>query len=120
MLSVVTGPFHPDLETALVSEVRSLKQENPLAPLALIVPSKQLARRVKWLLAVEQGPALLHVHVLTFHPPAETPVEERRENLPAQENGLFREELFRHLVDRGVPGRDAVHDQRGRERASTS
>src|SRR3989454_3355172 len=113
MLSVVTGPFHPDLETALVSEVRSLKQENPVAPLALIVPSKQLARRVKWLLAVEQGLALLDVHVLTFHRLAETLIEEGRENQPAQVNGFFREELLRYLVDRGVPGADAFRDRRG-------
>src|SRR2546429_8821722 len=108
MLSVVTGPFHPDLETALVSEVRSLKQENPLAPLALIVPSKQLARRVKWLLAVEQGLALLDVHVLTFPRLAQTLIEEGRGNQPAQVNGVFREEIFRYLVDRGAPGGGGV------------
>src|SRR5437773_3457523 len=113
MLSVVTAPFHPNLETALVSEVRSLKQENPLAPLAMIVPSKQLARRVKWLLAVEQGLALLDVHVLTFHRLAETLIEEGREDQPAQVNGFFREELLRYLVDRGVPGADAFRDRRG-------
>jgi len=113
MLSVFTGPFHPDLETALVSEVRSLKQENPLAPLGIIVPSKQLARRVKWLLAVEQGLALLDVHVLTFHRLAETLIEEGQEDLPAQVNGFFREELLRYLVDRGVPGADAFRDRRG-------
>src|SRR5438309_1924731 len=113
MLSVVTGPFHPDLETALVAEVRSLKQENPLAPLAIIVPSKQLARRVKWLLAVEQDLALLDVHVLTFHRLAETLIEEGREDQPAQVNGFFREELLRYLVDRGVPGADAFRDRRG-------
>src|SRR3989442_10343491 len=101
MLSVVTGPFHPDLETALVSEVRSLKQDDPLRPLAIVVPSRQLARRVKWLLAVEQGLALLDVHVLTFHRLAETLIEEGRENQPAQGNGVFREELLRYLVDRG-------------------
>ena len=113
MLSVVTAPFHPNLETALVSEVRSLKQENPLAPLALIVPSKQLARRVKWLLAVEQGLALLDVHVLTFHRLAETLIEEGREDQPAQVTGFFREELLRYLVDRGVPCADAFRDRRG-------
>ena len=58
MLSVVTGPFHPDLENALVSEVHSLKRDDPLRPLAVVVPSHQLARRMKWLLAVEQGRAL--------------------------------------------------------------
>src|SRR3989442_15801198 len=115
MLSVVTGPFHPDLETALVSEVRSLKQENPLAPLALIVPSKQLARRVKWLLAVEQGLALLDVPVLTFHRLAGTLIEEGRENQPAPGKGVFREEILRYLVGRGVPGAGAFHHRRGKQ-----
>src|SRR5256712_12821448 len=114
MLSGVTGPFHPELETALVSEVRSLKQENPLAPLAIIVPSKQLARRVKWLLAVEQGLALLDVHVLTFHRLAETLIAEGRQEQAAQANGVFREELLRYLVDRGVPRADAFRDRRGK------
>src|SRR2546430_17618846 len=103
MLSVVTGPFHPDLETALVSEVRSLKQENPLAPLALIVPSKQLARRVKWLLGVEQGLAPLDVHFLTFHRPPEALFVEGPGNPPAPVSGVFREEPLRYLLDRGVP-----------------
>src|SRR5438128_9824193 len=113
MLSVVTAPFHPNLETALVSEVRSLKQDDPLRPLAIVVPSRQLARRVKWLLAVEQGLALLDVHVLTFHRLAEMLIEEGREDLPAQVNGFFREELLRYLVDRGVPGADSFRDRRG-------
>src|SRR2546425_10751219 len=119
MLSVVTGPFHPDLETALVSEVRSLKQENPLAPLALIVPSKQLARRVKWLLAVEQGLALLDVHVLTFHRLAETLIEEGRENQPGQGNGVFRGELLRYLGGRGGAGAGAFPGPRGSAGALT-
>src|SRR2546426_294559 len=114
MLSVVTGPFHPDLKPAPVSEARSLKQENPLEPLALIVPSKQLVRRVKWLLAVEQGLALLDVHVLTFHQLATTLIRETGgEALPAEVNEFFREELLRYLVDRGVPGADAFRGRRG-------
>src|SRR5437867_883015 len=114
MLSVVTGPFHPDLETALVAEVHSLKRDDPLRPLAVVVPSKQLVRRVKWLLAVEQGLALLDVHVLTFHQLATTLIRETGgEALPAQVNEFFREELLRYLVDRGVPGADAFRDRRG-------
>src|SRR5437867_8734085 len=114
MLSVVTGPFHPDLENALVSEVHLLKRDDPLRPLAVVVPSHQLARRVKWLLAVEQGRALLEVHVLTFHQLALALLQETREEpLPALVNGSFREELLRYLVDRGVPGADAFRDRRG-------
>src|SRR2546428_2468507 len=114
MLSIVTGPFHPDLENALVAEVHSLKQDDPLRPLAIVVPSHQLARRVKWLLSVEQGRALLECHVLTFHQLAMTVLRETGgEALPALVNGSFREELLRYLVDRGVPGAEAFRDRRG-------
>src|SRR6059036_1086401 len=114
MLSIVTGPFHPDLENALVAEVHSLKQDDPLRPLAIVVPSHQLARRVKWLLSVEQGRSLLECHVLTFHQLAMTVLREAGgEILPALVNGFFREELLRYLVDRGVPGAEAFRDRRG-------
>src|SRR5213593_4107656 len=114
MLSIVTGPFHPDLENALVAEVHSLKQDDPLRPLAIVVPSHQLARRVKWLLSVEQGRSLLECHVLTFHQLAMTVLREAGgEILPALVNGFFREELLRYLVDRGVPGADAFRGRRG-------
>ena len=110
MLNIVTGPFHPDLESALVSQIRSLKQDDPLAPLAIIVPSQQLARRVKWLLAVEQGLALLDVHVLTFHQLAVTLIEEGRVDRRVGADGMLREELLRCLVARGVPGAEAFRD----------
>ncbi len=110
MLTIVTGPFHPDLEAALASQVRSLKQDDPLAPLAVLVPSHQLARRVKWLLAVEQGLALLDVHVLTFHQLAVTLIEEGRADRRALADGMLREELLRCLVARGVPGSEAFRD----------
>ena len=55
MLRIVTGSFHPDLEQALVEEVRSLKSSDPLK------------RRIKQFLCIERGLALLDAHVLTFH-----------------------------------------------------
>src|SRR5438445_1252987 len=114
MLSIVTGPFHPGRGTALVAEVPSLKQGDPLRPLAIVVASPQLARRVKWLLSVEQGRALLECHVLTFHQLAMTVLREAGgEALPALVNGSFREELLRYLVDRGVPGAEAFRDRPG-------
>nr|MBI3613066.1 exodeoxyribonuclease V subunit gamma [Nitrospirota bacterium] len=114
MLSIVTGSFHPELESALVSQVRSLKQDDPLAPLAIIVPSHQLARRVKWLLAVEERLSLLDVRVLTFHDLAKTVISEVGREAPlVRVNGFFREELLRYLVDRRVPGADMFQDQRG-------
>jgi len=113
MLHLITGPFHPDLESALVAHVRLLKQGEPLAPVAVIVPSQQLARRVKWLLAVEQGLALLEVHVLTFHQLAVMLIEEggtQPSDRAAVADGLLREALLRCLVARGVPGSESFRN----------
>ena len=66
MLKIVTGHYHPDLEQALVEEVRSLKSTDQFAPLAIVVPSDSLKRRLKQLLCIEQQLALLDVHVFTF------------------------------------------------------
>lgn len=67
MLRIVTGPFHPDLEAALVEDVRRLKATDPFAPLTIVVPSESLRLRLKRLLCIESGLALLDVHVLTFY-----------------------------------------------------
>src|SRR5690349_13967483 len=67
MLTIITGPFHPGLELALVEEVRRLKATDPLTPLTIVVPSDPLRRRLKWLLCVDHQCALFDVHFLTFH-----------------------------------------------------
>ena len=67
MFQIVTGPFHPVLESSLVDEVRELKSDDPLTSLAIVVPSEILRRRLQWLLCVEQGLSLFDVHFLTFH-----------------------------------------------------
>ena len=67
MFHVVSGSFQPVLESSLVKEVRDLKSADPSAPLAIVVPSEILRRRVQWLLCVEQRLALYDVHFLTFH-----------------------------------------------------
>ena len=67
MLRLVTGPFHPTLETALVDDLRSLKTLDPLGGVALVVPSDELRRSLKRLLAVTHGLSLLNVHILSFH-----------------------------------------------------
>jgi len=78
MLRIVTGSYHPDLEAALVEDIRSLKSADPLAPLAIVVPSDQLKRRLKQLLCIEHKLALLDIHVLTFHQLAVQLSNERR------------------------------------------
>jgi ATP-dependent helicase/nuclease subunit B len=67
MLRIVTGPFHPDLEQALVEDVRRLASDDRIAPAAIIVPSESLRRRLAWLLCIEERLALLDVPILTFH-----------------------------------------------------
>ena len=47
MLRIVTGPFHPALDRALVEDIRSCKTDDPFAPLAIIVPSASLVEHLK-------------------------------------------------------------------------
>ena len=112
MLKIVTGPFHPDLELALVEEVWQLKAVDPLAPLAVVVPSEPLRHRVKWLLCIEHQLALLDVHVLTFHQLALHLYNEQHalrgagERQPRLElaQDLFFEQLLSRIARRGLPG----------------
>jgi ATP-dependent helicase/nuclease subunit B len=67
MLRIVTGPFHPDLERALADTLQGLKAADPFAPIAIVVPSDPLRRRLQWLLGGEREKTLLNVHFLTFH-----------------------------------------------------
>ena len=67
MLRLVTGPFHPTLEAALVHDLQSLKSHDPFAGIAIIVPSDHLRRSLKRLLALTHGLALINVHIFTFH-----------------------------------------------------
>src|SRR5258708_31547307 len=46
-MQVVTGPFRPALEGAVREAFAALRRDDPLAPLAIIAPSKRLADRLK-------------------------------------------------------------------------
>lgn len=78
MLTVVTGPFHPDLEQALADEIRRCKAADPHVPLAIIAPSALLVSRLRELLVLEETLPLLNVHLLTFHQLALRLYEEQR------------------------------------------
>lgn len=67
MFTLFSGPFHPHLEAALVNTVQQIKSADLRAPLAIIVPSEALRRRVQWLLCAEHSCALFNLHFLTFH-----------------------------------------------------
>ncbi|MGE0473996.1 MAG: PD-(D/E)XK nuclease family protein [Nitrospirales bacterium] len=67
MFTLLTGSFYPSLETSLVESVRLFKADDIQVPLAIIVPSDVMRRRVQWVLCVEQGLSLFDVSFLTFH-----------------------------------------------------
>lgn len=112
MLKIVTGRYHPDLEAALVEEVRSLKSADPLVPLAIVVPSIPLKRRIKQFLCVERQLALLDVQFLTFHQLALQLDNERQTQQDAGETArplevvsdLFFERLLSSIARRKLPG----------------
>jgi ATP-dependent helicase/nuclease subunit B len=95
MLQIKTGPFHPDLEQALVEDVRRLTSDDRIAPAAIIVPSESLRRRLAWLLCVEERLALLDVPILTFHQLALSLLHEA--NAP-DATGLRTDFFFREIV----------------------
>ena len=100
MLRVVTGRFHPTLESALVEHLARVKGNDPLASIAIFVPSKPLADRLRTVLALEHRLSLLNVHILTFHQLAlrlagEVSVDRP---LPRVVDELFFEQLVRHIV----------------------
>jgi ATP-dependent helicase/nuclease subunit B len=104
MLRLVTGPFQPRLESSLVSDLRRLKSHEPLAPLAIIVPSDSLRDRVKRLLCMEQGLTLVNVHVLTFYQLALRLLSERvRFDISRLQSPVYFHELVHHLLRRLGP-----------------
>ena len=100
MLRVITGRFHPFLETALVDHLTRVKAAEPLAPVAVFVPSKPLADRLRTLLSVEQGLSFLNLHILTFHQLALRLAGDISDHcpLPRVVDELFFERLVRHIV----------------------
>jgi ATP-dependent helicase/nuclease subunit B len=95
MLRITTGPFHPDLESALVEDVRRLRHDDPFGPAAIIVPSAHLLSRVRELLVLEAGLPLLNVHFLTFHQLALRLRDERHTNARAE--SATKDDPFPHL-----------------------
>ncbi len=116
MLRLVTGPFHPTLETTLVDDLRSLKACDPLAGMALVVPSDELRRSLKRLLALTHGLSLLNVHIFTFHQLALHLDRERilngRSSDRAASIDLVTDVFFEHLLhllsQRDVPQTEAL------------
>ena len=103
MLHVVTGLFHPDLERALTSDLRSFTVEQPLAPRLIIVPSASVRTYLKWSFCIEKRQPLFNVHLLTFHQLALRVLEERGLQIADHLRGesFFREWVHQRLCKRG-------------------
>ena len=103
MLHVVTGLFHPDLEQALASDLRSVT--TPLSsPCLVLVPSESLRTYLKWVFCIEKGLPLFNVHLLTFHQLAARLLEEQGRQVAARLRG---ESFFREWVHQRLRRRDA-------------
>lgn len=102
MLKVVTGRFHPSLESAFVDQIQRIKTVDPWTKVAIVVPSTAILDRIRRLLAVDHGLSLLNVYLLTFHQLALRLADERRgaASAPLRIVGdLFFEQLVRQLVE---------------------
>ena len=115
MLRLVTGPFHPTLETRLVEHLRALKSQDLLASVAIIVPSDQLRRSLKRLLILQEQFSLLNVHILSFHQLALHVDRERGLAQGAASarqmdlvSDVFFEHLLRHIGQRRMPHTESL------------
>ncbi len=111
MLRIVTGPFHPALDRALVEDIRSCKTDDPFAPLAVIVPSVSLVEHLKQVLTRHEPRTFLNIHFLTFHQLAlrlrddiTAVSEESLEPTLQLVDDFFFEQLVRHVIRRKLPG----------------
>jgi ATP-dependent helicase/nuclease subunit B len=109
MLRVVTGRFHPDLETALVEHLQSTKADDPFIPVALVVPSASLADYLKRLLAVESQIPLFNVHLLTLHQfvlRLQDDLARSGRSVPPIQlvDDFYFEQLLRQVIRRAFPG----------------
>src|SRR6266496_4734413 len=106
-MQTILGPFHPDLENALVDEILKYKAVDLLSPLLILTPSDLLRRRLKILLSRERRLSLLNVQLLTFY--------QLSLRLQAESNGtplelrsdLFLEEVLRQIIRTKQPGTEA-------------
>ena len=104
MLEVFLGPFHPELEEALVKKVSDLKQVDPLCPIALIAPSHRLCWRLKTLLVAEKGLSLINTYFLDFYQLA-IRIYQDEQGIPDQliQDELFFEDFIRHCLKSYFP-----------------
>src|SRR5918992_2335976 len=104
-MQTILGPFHPQLENALVEEICKYKDSDLLCPLLVLVPSDALRRRLKVLLTRERNLSLVNLQLLTFHQlSAKLFAEAKGLNPPVLRDDLFLEEALRQIIRARHPG----------------
>ncbi|HEY2919291.1 MAG TPA: PD-(D/E)XK nuclease family protein [Candidatus Binatia bacterium] len=103
-MQTILGPFHPDLENALVDEILKYKAADLLSPLLILTPSDSLRRYLKIVLSRERRLSLLNVQLLTFYQLSLRLQEENNGTPLKLESDLFLEEALRQIIRTGQPG----------------
>lgn len=115
-MRTILGPFHPDLENALVDEICQFKAGDWLTPLLILTPSDLMRRRLKILLSRERGLALLNVQLLTFYQ-LSLRLQAERTGVPVElHSDLFFEEALRQIIRARQPGAEpfaGIEDRAG-------
>ena len=115
-MQTVLGPFHPDLEDALVAEILKYKDADLLCPLLILTPSDLLRRRLKILLSRERRLALLNVQLLTFYQLSLRLQAESSATALELRTDLFLEETLRQIIRTRQPGAEpfaGIEDRAG-------
>ncbi len=97
-MKIVLGPYHPQLEDALVKEIRGRREKDPLAPLLVVVPSEKLRQRLKVLLTEERGLGLLNFRILSFSQLTRELLQEAHGTEPAVRDETFMEEALKRVL----------------------
>lgn len=115
-MRTILGPFHPDLENALVDEISRFKRSDPMTPLLVLVPADLMRRRLKILLSRERGLSLLNVQLLTFYQLSLRLQAERSGSPLELQDDLFLEEALRQIIRTRQPGAEpfaGIEDRAG-------
>ncbi len=99
MLTLLHGPFHPHLERAFVDEIRAVRADDPLRPVAVAAPSHRLVRRLE-ALALEAFPGgMVQVYFLPYQALARRVL---LDGAPRAPEFADEAELYRVVVERAL------------------
>lgn len=66
MLSVKIGHYHPFLENSFVNTIQTLKENDPLAPLAVVAPTNWMLNRLQERLVQEYDASFMNISFMNF------------------------------------------------------